>query len=328
MNDWRQQFIMMVGIPGSGKSYIAERMESEAKDEWNADIVIHSSDNLRAELFGDINDQDHNSELFEELHKRIKDDLANGKTVIYDATNLNKKRRKAFLKEIKKFDCKKSCVLILSTLEECMERNLSRDRSIPNDVIKRMYMNFQPPSLDEGWEEIFLVYNFLDTEYAATYNLDDFFYGKINACEIDQENEHHSKTIGYHCLAVYEYLREHYSDDVILQIAGLMHDIGKPFTKTNVKPNGEIDAQYHYYNHGNVGAYDSFFYSLSLNLPEYDRVTVANLIFYHMLPFSWNTDKIKEKYKNRLGELMYNRLIQLHEADTAESKGEEHEQER
>ena len=61
-------FTMLVGIPGSGKSTWAEN---------NKDIVnevIQSSDELRKEL-GDINDQSKNEEVFNILHKRIKEDL-------------------------------------------------------------------------------------------------------------------------------------------------------------------------------------------------------------------------------------------------------------
>lgn len=314
----KPMLIMMIGIPGSGKSYIAEQIQVEAATE-DVEVVIHSSDNLREELFGDINDQSNNTELFEELHRRIKADLRDGKSVIYDATNLNKKRRRNFLREIKGIDCKKTCGLILSTIEDCYERNEMRDRSVPSEVIKRMYMSFQPPALEEGWDDIVVIYNVLNEQTVAKYNIDDFFYGAVNACEIDQENEHHRKTIGYHSLGVYDYLREHYPDDVILHVAGMLHDVGKPFTKTNIKPNGEIDSQFHYYNHDKVGAYDSFFYTMSLDLPMFDRITVANLIYYHMLPFLWNTDKLKEKYKKRMGEVMYNRLMRLNEADIAES---------
>lgn len=80
-------FIMMIGLPASGKSYKAETLSKL----YNAHI--HSSDKLRLELFGDENIQDKNNELFAELHRRIKKDLSVGKSVIYDATNISYKRR-------------------------------------------------------------------------------------------------------------------------------------------------------------------------------------------------------------------------------------------
>ena len=84
-------FFMMVGLPYSGKSERAKQLSRE----HNA--VIHSSDDIRAEILGDVQDQANNAKVFEVLHERVKRDLLAGKNVIYDATNINHKRRKASL---------------------------------------------------------------------------------------------------------------------------------------------------------------------------------------------------------------------------------------
>ena len=305
--------IMMVGLPASGKSHCSELMKEE-----NKSIVIHSSDNLRKELYDDVNSQEHNGELFNELHKRIRADLKAGKTVIYDATNINKRRRTAFLKSI---NCVKYCILMLTPYEQCLELNRERDKSVPDEVISRMYKNFQPPSLDEGFEDIVLGYH---PCFLENYILGKFFYGtpgvKEGACSIEHENKHHTKTIGNHCLAVYGNLAKNHPRDYVLQVAGLLHDVGKPFTKTNVKPDGTVDTDYHYYNHQNVGAYDSFFYTYLLRMKPIEIIDVANIIYNHMLPFAWQKDKdIEEKHKKRLGSKMYKYIKLLHEADIAES---------
>ena len=93
-------FIMLVGLPGSGKSTYAEKMRENG-------FHIHSSDSIREELTGDATSQDKNTDVFNELHKRIKDDLKNGISCVYDATNISMKRRKSFLEELEKYDCKK-----------------------------------------------------------------------------------------------------------------------------------------------------------------------------------------------------------------------------
>ena len=56
---------------------------------------MHSSDKLREEMYGDNYDDADNSKVFEELHRRILEDLKMH-SVIYDATNLVKKRRVHF----------------------------------------------------------------------------------------------------------------------------------------------------------------------------------------------------------------------------------------
>jgi hypothetical protein len=47
---------------------------------------------------------------------------------------------------------------------------------------------------------------------------------------------------------------------------------------------------------------------------------MLDLVFfinYHMLPYQWNTEKSKEKWKGIFGEDKFNRLMLLHEADKA-----------
>ena len=52
-----QCFYMMVGLPGSGKSWYAENKLPDA--------VIHSSDTIREELLSDISDQNHQELVFQ-----------------------------------------------------------------------------------------------------------------------------------------------------------------------------------------------------------------------------------------------------------------------
>ena len=94
-------FIMMVGLPGSGKSTHAEELSKRL------DAVIHSSDALREELTGDINNQNNNELVFQTLHKRIKEDLINGKNCIYDACQVKRKDRMSFLQQLNKIPCRK-----------------------------------------------------------------------------------------------------------------------------------------------------------------------------------------------------------------------------
>ena len=97
----RPTFLMLVGLPCSGKSTKAK----EYAKEYNA--TIFSSDELRKELFGNVNEQSKNNELFIELHKRIKDCLSNGKSAIYDACNIHYKERMSFLQQLKNITCEK-----------------------------------------------------------------------------------------------------------------------------------------------------------------------------------------------------------------------------
>lgn len=316
------KLIMMIGIPASGKSYIAEQIKLDGEKVSDDKIVIHSSDKLRKELFDDVNDQSNNAELFKELEKRIKVDLANGVSVIYDATNINKKRRKSFLNTLKNISCEKICAVVLSPYEDCINSNHERDRCIPDEVITRMYKHYQPPSIKEGFDNIVLMYNILDSSSVDKYTINNFLYGDINACSIDQGNHHHTETIGNHCKCVYEYLCNKHPCDYVTQIAGMLHDVGKPFTKTNIKSDGTIDTECHYYNHESVGAYDSFFYTMNLGMSYADRLRIANAVYYHMLPITaWvENEKSQKRFRYNLGDDMYQMVIKISEADVAASR--------
>lgn len=62
MNKEMPTFVLMVGLPASGKSTYAQELAEEMR------AVICSSDAIRKELFGDENSQDNNEEVFKLLH--------------------------------------------------------------------------------------------------------------------------------------------------------------------------------------------------------------------------------------------------------------------
>lgn len=292
----KPKLFMMIGLPGSGKSSKAK----EIAELYNA--KIHSSDEIRAE-FGNVQSQDANQKVFHEMHKRIKSDLLNGNSVIYDATNINYKRRMSFLNEIRKYSCEKIAVLMALPYRACITNNYSRERQVPIDVITRMHKNLHIPYWYEGWDDI-KIENYCDTLYLPS----DFY---LEYKDFDQENSHHTETLGDHCLAVSNFL----SSDPLLQIAGILHDCGKPFTKSFTNGKGEITEEAHYYQHHLVGAYNSLFY-----LTKENPLDVAILIQWHMQPYFWeqdtnNGEKQRLKYERLWGSELYKKIMLLHEAD-------------
>jgi predicted kinase len=293
---------MLIGLPASGKSTYAITL---AKKE---NALIYSSDNLRMELYNDINNQDNNAEIFKILHSRIKEALRLGKNVIFDATNLNYKKRKAFLDELKKINCVKDCYLIATPYEKCVEQNSKRDRKVPEHVIKRMYKNIFIPQYYEGWTTIHIIKNFNED----VFDINDLFNNKLNGLNIiSQDNPHHTLTIGKHCLKCMHNI-ENICDNVELSMAGLFHDIGKLFTKEFKNTKGEDTEIAHYYNHMNVSAYLSLFY---LNFNDETNLKIIKYIQWHMQPFFIDSEKAKNKFIRLVGEDCYNKLLILHEAD-------------
>ena len=312
---------MMIGLPGSGKSVYAKLIYNQYPSDA---IAIHSSDDLREELYGDVNNQENNTDLFVELHKRIKTDLKNGKSVIYDATNISKKRRIAFLQELKNIPCVKIAICMMTPFEKCLGFNSIRKRVVPENVIKKMYMNWCPPYYHEGFDYIFCKYysdNIINHMTATNLSKKRYdigrFFEKID--NFNQDNEHHRLTLGEHCSEAYIYLLKNHAEKV-LRVAGLLHDIGKVFTKTYLNAKGKYDGNCHYYNHENVGAYDSMFFTENnYDFTNNERLYIANLIYYHMRPYlSWKqSEKAKKRDMNIIGEKMFNDVVLLHNADVA-----------
>ena len=308
-----QTFYMMVGLPASGKSTKAEKIKRHQLH-FGSEIVIHSSDAIREELLGDVQDQSQQSKVFEVLHQRIFDDLLAGKSVIYDATNVSYKRRAAFLNDLKSLrlpKLNKVCVFMVTPYEDCIKNNESRERRVPVEVIDRMYRNIDVPMMAEGWDEI-------DIRYCTAFvpRIIDNKLRELGA--IEQDNPHHTLTIGQHCLAAWGAMLDMYPEAPrYLLRAALLHDIGKEKTKAFVNSKGEPSEIAHFYNHERVGAYDSFLYTGDMSAA--DALHVALLIRWHMAPFvishSEHPDKTEQKFRRLLGEDVWNEIKILHECD-------------
>ncbi|MCX7746917.1 MAG: AAA family ATPase [Clostridia bacterium] len=292
------KLVMMVGLPGSGKSTIAKEIAKKF------DAVLHASDDLRTELFGNPHDQVNNEILFQEMNNRINRDLSDGKSVVYDATNLSYKKRKACLQSLKT-KCYKECFLVATPYEKCLSRNKLRKRVVPEPVIEKMYKYFFVPQYYEGWDHIEIIYTGDDR-----YDLDELFN---DLDTISQDNPHHTLTIGRHCKKCLEYIREIQDDDTLM-MAALLHDIGKKFTKGFSDLKGNPTKEAHYYSHQNVSAYLSLFYLKHLNIENILEIT--NYIQWHMQPFNLHSGKSKKKFLNLMGQEFYDNLLKLHEADT------------
>ena len=299
-------FLMVVGLPGSGKSTYIEK--------YYSNYHVHSSDAIREELSGDVNNQDINKQVFSTLHKRVKEDLVAGYSVVYDATNISWKRRKAFLQELKNINCHKECVLMATPFELCVQRNNERDRVVPYFVIERMYKNFDIPWYNEGWDSIVIAYanNNAMTQYG------DWSRFVVDHLDFAQDSKWHTETLGDHCLKTLQYVETREADLTpgnILEtkIAAALHDCGKPFCKAFKDSRGEPSEFAHYYNHENVGAYNSLFYGKEDGV---DSLLVAALIRYHMVLHFFKDWKPRtvEKYENEFVEHEYLQLIKFYDA--------------
>lgn len=331
-----REFIVMVGLSGSGKSYQAStlaksiHMSNPKYDEYGrADVAeIISSDSIREEILGDVNDQTQNDLVFKEVHNRIRKALLNHYHIIVDATNITIKSRKPILdcfncltNENKK-NYHKVAYVMTTPISICKHQNNSRDRVVPNYVIDRQMGKFEIPFIEEGFDYIVLQnWDYLWAEHNT------FDGAKAKDLEVitnmmkgfNQRTHHHKYTLDVHCQKLKEEIQKRTDDKVLIRTA-LIHDIGKLFTG---KPKDDGSGDYCYYSHHNVGTY-----SLLQNLDKvafWDKDRTLDLLFYvnyHMQPFFMTSEKSKNKWKNIFGEEKFNNLIMFNECDKIASGSE------
>lgn len=105
--------------------------------------------------------------------------------------------------------------------------------------------------------------------------------------DFDQKNPHHTMTLENHCFNTYDLFTEK-GHKAEYNMGAVLHDYGKLYCQT-IDENGIA----HYYDHPSVGCY-----LVLENLMEGFNKAVLDiclLINYHMMPFSWDTDKAKQR---------------------------------
>lgn len=301
--------IMMVGLQGSGKSTLANEIKAYIEIVTETKVYIHSSDKLRKEMFGKEDTQDKNAILFQELHNRIKNDLINNRIVIYDATNINKRKRAAFLHELQNnkqiINLCTICLCIATSLEDCINSLATRKDgvNVPYKVLEKYYKSWQPPHWSEGWDNILYVYRKKYFNYISDLILESINY--------NQNNKHHSYDLSVHHNKTKEYIKLFYNKtNRYLEYAANIHDLGKMFCEFK-----DNSGESHFYGHESVSSYLSMLDMDSQSVD--DTVYVTNLIYLHMLPYNKNIDRKINEIKNKYGDEFYNDLIILHEADIA-----------
>ncbi len=321
--------IVTVGLPSSGKTSWVDDFIGENQGKA---IDVISSDKIREEVFNDIEDQNHNSEVFDLMKRRTKESLSQGHIAIYEATNISSKRRRALLNELNKYYDKAICLFKYKRVSACQIDNEKRDREVPSNVIDRMYRNFEIPHKNEGFDEIIVDFDektnlylgnkskggigFLKDELLAIETYDDYkrllYQLGLNQCiDMPQDSKWHTLSLSKHMYFCFRAVREYHWHDINLVIASMLHDISKPNVRTEDK-----DQKYaHYYGHENASAYDVIDILLRyVRIDIEDILEIAWLIGNHM-KLKNNIDK--DKFSNIIGYDDYLRLEALDNADNS-----------
>jgi tRNA uridine 5-carbamoylmethylation protein Kti12 len=182
----KPKLIMLVGIPGSGKTTVAWNINIEAETFFaSTDLIIEKIASALATtydaIFKDCIDFAQ-SILFKEIDKHIK----LGHDIISDQTNLTVKSRKQKLIMFPE-NYYKHAIIVKAPPDNILEERLNsrKGKSIPKFIIKRMIDSFETVSYLEGFDAI-SIYDYMGQqeftwdENSPSIKIDKDTYEKIN----------------------------------------------------------------------------------------------------------------------------------------------------
>ena len=153
----QQTLIVTMGVPGSGKSYIANQIAEKAHN-----CVRINMDDIMEKLYGTADVQDwrnvtrmqkehgySNNVVKNTARDMVRDALSKGYSVVYDATNLRYDARVKTVRSLKRGapqTVKTLGIIIKVRLSTAKQRNAGRDRKVQDWVIRNMYNTAQLPN--------------------------------------------------------------------------------------------------------------------------------------------------------------------------------------
>jgi protein phosphatase len=144
--------VVLCGIAGCGKSTFA------AKHFLPTQIV--SSDECRARICDDANNQQVTGHAFELWRLIIRKRLALARLTVADATNLEHGDRRWLVKAAHYYNRPCAAMLFDIPLEICLSRNANRARVVPEEAVIRQHQFFQESLKSvrqEGFDAVYVI---------------------------------------------------------------------------------------------------------------------------------------------------------------------------
>lgn len=288
---------VMVGAPASGKStYVSENKKHS---------YIISSDDIRNmnSAWSDRFTKEQkergsltHTEVFDIMRNSLKmavqDKSGFIDDIYYDATNTNRRRRRALYRNIKSWSKDVHVEIIFFSLPvlELIERNKKRVgiAKVPEHVIFRMHKNLQVPRIGVDCDEFEVIGTPIFKEVVDSVENPHSYYDLFdNVNGLNWRTELATTNVEHDCCYHLESIPEHInmcinnSDTSDLKQIALFHDLGKGITK---KMNAEGVASY--IGHAGVSAH-YFLNYLALtkykgdSIPEYE-LDLLCAIYQHM----------------------------------------------
>lgn len=146
---------MLCGVPTSGKSTYVNKLL--AMTYWKNSVVLSTDYYIefyakeQGKTYNEVFDE-HIKEATQMMDKLLKFAIDQGKDIIWDQTNLTAGTRKKKLRRLPP-EYHRGVIYFEVSLEEALERNNHREgKFIPKDILKRMWHQFEIPTVSEGFE--------------------------------------------------------------------------------------------------------------------------------------------------------------------------------
>lgn len=155
----RPEAIILVGVPGSGKSTWSRNFINNTDKQYvvvSSDAVLDKIATEKGLTYSEVF-KDYIGMATGQSKRDFADAIAGNKNVIIDQTNVSKKKRKSLLAQIPKHY--KKVAVVFNTDDKEVERRLKTremetGKHIPDHVMKDMYGRWETPTKDEGFDVI------------------------------------------------------------------------------------------------------------------------------------------------------------------------------
>jgi bifunctional polynucleotide phosphatase/kinase len=155
--EYKKEVIIMVGYPGSGKSYVSTLLDKKG-------YVIINMDTLKTRA---------------KCMKKYKESLIENKNIIIDNTNPDRKTREEYIRHAKENNYKIVCIILNCNIEEAKHNMMYRHVNYNKEVIPQIVYNifkkkYEDPKEEEGIDKI--VKMNINNKLAENSNYLMFFY--------------------------------------------------------------------------------------------------------------------------------------------------------
>jgi heterogeneous nuclear ribonucleoprotein U-like protein 1 len=153
------EILVLIGVPGSGKSTWAEKhvmVTGKQYDVVSSDAVLEQIASEKGLKYSDVH-KDYIGLATAKAKQTFREAIAAERNIIFDQTNVSKKKRRGILQQLPKTYRKIAVVFNTEdnvVKQRLIERAERTGKHIPDFVMKDMNGRWETPTRDEGFDEI------------------------------------------------------------------------------------------------------------------------------------------------------------------------------